>query len=56
MKAAAAAAVGLMVEAGAEDIECSYLGKKLAYYAGDCGLPTDKNTMVGKAAYLRVGK
>jgi len=45
-----------MVEAGAEDIECPYLGKKLAYYAGDRGLPTDKNTMVGKATYLRIGR
>lgn len=48
--------VEVEAEAGAADIECSYLGKKLAYYAGDRGLVTDKNTMVGKATYLRVDR
>jgi len=56
MNAEAAVAVGFMVEAGAEDIECSYFRKKLAYYAGDRGLVTDKNTMVAKATYLHIDR
>ena len=50
------AAVGFMVEAGAEDIECSHFRKKLAYYVADHGLVTDKNTMVAKATYLHIGR
>ena len=50
------AAAGFMVEAGAEDIECSYFRKKLAYYVADHGLVTGKNTMVAKAIYLHIGR